>query len=156
MREHYANMNNRESKLLSLHSEEDVARHSVTLSKLYQKLARTESVGDKQVYEEASSNSSDNVEDMYNRMLQDSDDEREEKNNQSINAAIKTKHQKQAVLPRNVSQDEIQKSKPSNHSSSCNDIDQHSKERIENNAHLSEENSNDLGERIAISNIAPQ
>ena len=47
MREHYANMNNRESKLLSLHSEEDVARHSVTLSKLYQKLARTESVGDK-------------------------------------------------------------------------------------------------------------
>ena len=35
MREHYANMNNRESKLLSLHSEEDVARHSVTLSKLY-------------------------------------------------------------------------------------------------------------------------
>ena len=69
MREHYANMNNRESKLLSLHSEEDVARQSVTLSKLYQKLARTDSAGEKNAYENTSSNSSDNVEDMYNRML---------------------------------------------------------------------------------------
>lgn len=69
MREHYANMNNRESKLLSLHSEEDVARQSVTLSKLYKKLARTDSAGDKNVIENSSSNSSDNIEDMYNQML---------------------------------------------------------------------------------------
>ena len=62
-------MNNRESKLLSLHSEEDVARQSVTLSKLYKKLARTDSAGDKHAYENSSSNSSDNIEDMYNRML---------------------------------------------------------------------------------------
>ena len=117
-------MNNRESKLLSLHSEEDVARHSVTLSKLYQKLARTESVGDNKVYEEVSSNSSDNVEDMYNRMLQDSDDEREEnKNNNTSNAAAKQKHPKHTpMLSKNVSQNEIQLSKPSTNSS-CNDID---------------------------------
>ena len=69
MREHYANMNDRQSKLLSLHSEEDVARQSVTLSKLYMKLARTDSAADKHLYENTSSNSSDNVEDMYNRML---------------------------------------------------------------------------------------
>ena len=62
-------MNNRESKLLSLHSEEDVARQSVTLSKLYKKLARTDSAGDKNVIENSSSNSSDNIEDMYNQML---------------------------------------------------------------------------------------
>ena len=107
MREHYANMNNRESKLLSLHSEEDVARHSVTLSKLYQKLARTESVGDNKAYEDSSSNSSDNVEDMYNRMLQDSDDEREENHNQSISAAIKKKHQKREGNSKTGPQTEI-------------------------------------------------
>lgn len=47
MQMHYANMNNRDSKLLSLHTEEDIARQSHTLSKLYQKLRATDSAGDK-------------------------------------------------------------------------------------------------------------
>ena len=66
MKMHYANMKDRDSKLLSLHTDEDVARHSITLSKLYQKLSRTDSAGEKNVYEDSSSNSSDNVEDLYN------------------------------------------------------------------------------------------
>ena len=93
---HYANMNDRGSKLLSMHTDEDVARQTITLNRLYSQLKGHDSLGAKDKYENSSSNSSENVEDMYKAMLDEANSD-EAKSNQDDSNDDALKRQKQGA-----------------------------------------------------------